>query len=127
GAITAMRGTSVAVLLIHEVSGIANPDAIFKAFGRTTGFKGAITVVESTGTLAAEIDQKTGKKIYRSHIEALYDKGDQRKWFCPCQACGHLQVLIYDQIKHPKNKPEDAYYLCERCDKDHDAKGWHRM
>lgn len=127
GAVTVMRGTSVAVLLIHELDGILNPDAIFKAFGRTTGFRNAITVVESTGTLAAEIDPKTGKKIYRSQIEALYDQGDMRNWFCQCYSCGFLQRLWFDQIKYPKGKPQDAYYLCEKCDHAHDPHRWRRM
>lgn len=120
------HGTSVGVVLFHELDK-ASAEAIEKAFGRTTGFPNAIIYVESTGTLAAEIDAKTGKKIYRSNIEAAYDQGDKRNWFCQCRVCGFLQRLYYDQIKYPGKQIERAYYVCARCDGGHDERQWQRM
>lgn len=125
-ALDKFRGTSVEVLFLHELDAL-NPEAIFKALGRTTGFANAIIVMESTGTLAAEIDPQSGRKIYRSNIEEAYDQGDKRNWFCPCRRCGFLQTTKYEQIKHPQSRPEKAFYLCEACDKDHNPKEWKRM
>lgn len=120
------HGTSVAVVLFHELDK-AKAESIEKSFGRTTGFPNAIIYVESTGTLAAEIDAKTGKKIYRSNIEAIYDQGDKRNWFCQCRVCGSLQRLFYEQIKYPRQRMEDANYICARCDAAHDANQWWKM
>lgn len=124
-ALDKFRGTSVGVLFLHELDAL-NPEAIFKAIGRTTGFANAIIVMESSGTLAAEYTPE-GKKVYRSNIEEAYDQGDQRKWFCPCRKCGFLQTTKYEQIKYPPGKPEKAVYICEACDKDHNPREWRRM
>lgn len=124
-ALDKFRGTSVGVLFLHELDAL-NPEAIFKAIGRTTGFQNAIIVMESSGTLAAEYTPE-GKKVYRSNIEEAYDQGDQRKWFCPCRKCGFLQTTKYEQIKYPNGKPEKAYYLCEACDKDHNPREWRKL
>lgn len=125
-ALTKFHGTSVGVLLLHELDKL-NPEAIWKAFGRTTGFKDAIIVMESTGTLAAEI-APDGRKIYRSNIEEAYDQGDKRKWFCVCRKCGYLQTLKYDQIK-PAAKLARGYYRyhCEACDCPHTPAEWRKL
>jgi phage terminase large subunit GpA-like protein len=124
--IAKFHGTSVDKVLIHEADKVA-AEAIEKAMGRTTGFPNATIYIESTGTLAAEIDAKTGKKIYRSNIEAAYDQGDQRNWFCQCRKCGMLQRLWFDQIQYPKNHIEKAYYICERCNAEHSPAQWRDM
>lgn len=118
-------GTSVGVLLLHELDRL-NPEAIWKAFGRTTGFQDAIIVMESTGTLSAEITPE-GKKVYRSNIEEAYDQGDKRKWFCPCRKCGHLQTLKYEHIKYLPGNISLATYECETCSFAHDSKAWRKM
>jgi phage terminase large subunit GpA-like protein len=123
---TKFHGTSVPVVLIHELDK-TKKESIEKAFGRTTGFPNAIIYVESTGTFAAEINAKTGEKIYRSNIESVYDMGDKQNWFCQCRACGLLQRLYYEQIQPLKDKPEKAFYLCARCGADHDARQWRDM
>lgn len=125
GALTFFRGTSVGVLLLHELDAL-NPEAIFKAFGRTTGFSDAIIVMESTGTLAAEITPE-GKKVYRSNIEEAYDQGDKRKWFCPCRKCGYLQTTKYESIKYPKGRFDLARYHCEACDYPHTPSEWKKF
>lgn len=125
-ALAKFHGTSVAVLLLHELDKLSM-EAIQKSFGRTTGFKNAIIYMESTGTLAAEVDPENGKKGYRSNIEEIYDQGDKRKWFCPCRECGHLQTLKYEQIKYPPGNMPEAYYECHHCGAAHDAKAWRKM
>ncbi len=126
GSLTKFRGTSVRVLLLHELDAL-EPEAIFKAFGRTTGFADAIIVLESTCTLSP-ITKEDGTLEYRSKIQEAYEQGDKRKWFCECRTCGHLQWLKYTQIKC--EIPTDyrtARYHCEKCDEAHDEKQWRRM
>jgi phage terminase large subunit GpA-like protein len=125
GSLTKFRGTSVKVLLLHELDAL-DPEAIFKAFGRTTGFSDAIIVMESTGTIAPTYDQD-GKIIYHSNIHEAYDQGDKRKWFCPCRKCDVLQWLKYDQLWFPSGRMDKAVYLCERCEADHNEAQWRRM
>lgn len=125
GSLSKMRGTSVRVLLLHELDAL-DPEAIFKAFGRTTGFSDAIVVLESTGTDAATFDAD-GKKIYHSNIEEAYDQGDKRKWFCRCKRCAALQWLKYEQIKWEPGKIQWAKYHCEQCDYGHSEKEWRKM
>lgn len=126
GSITKFRGTAVKVLMLHELDAL-DPEAIYAAFGRQTGFKDAIRVLESTGTYSAEVDPTTGKKFYRSRIEEWFDKGDKRKWFCPCRACGHLQIIFFENIRHPAGQPELSTLHCEACDAAHDDRQWRAM
>lgn len=117
GSATKFRGTAVKVMCLHELDAL-DPESIFKAMGRTTGFPDAIVIKESTGTLAAEIDPE-GKKVYLSRIEEAYDRGDKRKWFCACRQCGFLQTIKYEQIKYPAGRMDLAKYHCEACDYAH--------
>lgn len=59
-----------------------------------------------------------------SRIESLFLSGDQRRFFVPCPHCGHLQYLKWSNIKWPENKPEEAFYVCEKngCVIDHSLK-----
>lgn len=40
---------------------------------------------------------------HNSKILALFQEGDQRKYYVPCKKCGHMQVLIWDR-KEDKGK-----------------------
>lgn len=122
GSITKFRGTSVKVMLLHELDKL-NPVSIFQAFGRTTGFADAVIIVEGTGTIAATYDPD-GKKIYHSRIEEFYDKGDKRKWFGPCRVCDALQWLKYESFAWPAGHMAKAVMLCERCGAAHNEKQW---
>lgn len=125
GALTTFRGTSVGLLMLHELDAL-NPEAIFKAFGRTTGFANAIIILESTCTLAPIIHED-GKIEYRSKIQQAYEEGDKRKWFCECHGCGNLQWVKYAQFKWPAGHMESVRYHCEKCDFPHDAKQFRKM
>lgn len=126
GSATKFRGTAVKLMLLHELDAL-DPDAIFKAMGRTTGFPDSTVVKESTGTLAAEIDPVSGKKVYRSRIEEAYDQGDKRKWFCKCKSCGFAQKMEFAQIKHPPRRMDLAKYHCKACDYAHTPKECRKM
>ena len=57
------------------------------------------------------------------YIYREYEKSDQRRFFVPCPHCSHMQVLIFGQIKWPKEEsaPETikneklAWYECVNC------------
>lgn len=44
-----------------------------------------------------------------------YEESDQRKYFVPCQHCGHKQIMSWSQVKWDTDKPETARYICEDC------------
>lgn len=55
-----------------------------------------------------------------SHIEASFEAGDKRRWYVPCQDCGHKQYLKWGQVSWQKDdagehQPETAVYVCEEC------------
>ncbi len=56
-----------------------------------------------------------------SRIWRSWEDSDQRDLFVPCPHCDHGQRLQWGGrdadfgIKWPKDRPEDAYYLCEQC------------
>ena len=125
GSLTKFRGTAVKVLLLHEVDAL-NPDAIFKALGRTTGFSDAIIVLESSGTFAPTIDPVTGEKIYNSKIHEAYDQGDQRKRFSECASCHHLQIIYYRNFAWPPGRMDRATWNCSKCGYEHSAAEWRK-
>lgn len=131
GSVTKFRGSTVKVLLLHEVDSLSDArtaflESLYKAMGRTQGLSDAIIVMESTGTSAPKEDEH-GKKHYNSVIHEHYEKGDMRKWFCACQSCGHLQWLKYAQLQWPVGHMEQARYHCEVCDHPHNETEWRKM
>lgn len=54
------------------------------------------------------------------HVHRQYLRGDQRKFFIPCHACGAMQTLKWSQVRFDSNLPPDeaaagARYECESC------------
>jgi len=45
-------------------------------------------------------------------ITKAFETSDQRHFYIPCPQCGHMQTLVWEQIKWPIDHPEDAYYVC---------------
>lgn len=125
------RGMAAKVVLLHEidaypVSAGGEGDPIEKALGRSEGFAEAIKILESTGTLTAI--EENGKKIHRSNIEKWFERSDQRKWFCPCRACGAAHWLKWEQIQRMEKKGRAAFfYVCEDCAADHNEAQWRAM
>lgn len=50
-----------------------------------------------------------------SRIETAYEETDQRKFFVPCQHCGHEQHLVWANVKWEKDRPDTAGYMCDSC------------
>jgi len=59
------------------------------------------------------------------YIFREYEKSDQRRFYVPCPHCGKIQVLIFGQIKWPKEEASAeriknerlAWYECLHCNK----------
>ncbi len=57
------------------------------------------------------------------YIFREYDKSDQRRFYVPCPHCGKMQVLVFGQIKWPKEESSAeriknerlAWYECSQC------------
>jgi phage terminase large subunit GpA-like protein len=50
-----------------------------------------------------------------SRIEAAFEESDQRRYWVPCPVCNQFQILRFPQLRWPKERPEDAVYVCEHC------------
>ena len=50
-----------------------------------------------------------------SRIEMSYEESDQRKYYVPCQHCGHKQIMAWSNVKWDEDKPETARYICDDC------------
>lgn len=104
-----LAGRPRRVVLLDEVdrypaSAGAEGDPCALAVRRTESFWNSVIVLTSTPTV---------KGI--SRIEKEYEQTDMRRWFCPCPHCGEVQHLKWGQVKWPKDKPEEAFYECEKC------------
>lgn len=64
------------------------------------------------------------KKIYavssptiagRSRIANMFRETDMRYFFVPCPSCGHMQKLVWAQVKWFDGNPKTAVYECEKC------------
>jgi phage terminase large subunit GpA-like protein len=99
-----------------DVEGEGDPVALAEA--RTTNYARRKMLYTSTPTIRG-----------LSRIEALYAQSDQRRFFIPCPACGHYDVLTWsgflDYLKHKDGghhriewqeaKPQTAHMVCGAC------------
>jgi phage terminase large subunit GpA-like protein len=69
---------------------------------RTESYWNAIILKTSTPTIKGA-----------SRIESEFTDSDQRRWHCKCPRCGTWQWLKWSQVQWPKDKPEEAVYVCE--------------
>jgi phage terminase large subunit GpA-like protein len=54
-----------------------------------------------------------------SRIEALFESGDQRRYFVPCPQCDHMAPLVFSGdaghvMRWPDGKPEAAFFECQK-------------
>ena len=99
----------IRVVLADEVdrypaSAGAEGDPLNLAFKRTTTFWDKKRMVVSTPTIKGE-----------SRIEMAYEQSDKRKFYAPCHACNHYQVLKWSNVTWEDNKPQSAKYVCDKC------------
>lgn len=56
-----------------------------------------------------------------SRIEERFEAGDQRRFYVPCPHCGHRDFFVFTEreggghfMQWPKDKPEEAYFVCSK-------------
>lgn len=103
------RRVSRKVVLFDEVDGYppsagTEGDQIQLGIRRTEYYWDRKIAAGSTPTIAG-----------RSRIEALFEAGDQRRYYVPCPHCDEFQVLQFPRFRWPKGKPERAVYVCAVC------------
>ena len=105
-----LRSKPVCNLMLDEVDeypGNANqqgdPITLAEARTRTFGARRKIFAL-STPTVAGA-----------SRIERLFATTDMRRYYVPCPFCGVFQVLIWEQMRHEKGRPDIAWYECIYC------------
>ncbi len=105
----------VRVVLCDEVDryeGTSEGDPVDLAHKRTTTFWNRKIMLTSTPGIKG-----------LSRIESAYEQSDMRKYHVPCPHCNEFQILVFGQIKWPKERKGKnirhitarAYYECEHC------------
>jgi phage terminase large subunit GpA-like protein len=79
-------------------------DPINLAIKRTATFWNRIILLVSTPTNKGS-----------SRIEDEFEKGDQRRRWCPCPHCDECQILKWSNVKWSEGLPDTAEYMCEHC------------
>lgn len=109
-----LRSTPARYLFLDEVDGYP-PDAdgegdpIDLAIKRTATFRSRRKIfMLSTPTIQG------GSRIERAYLES-----DQRRYFVPCKKCGEFGLIIWERIKWPEGRPQEAYYECAFCKEEH--------
>lgn len=51
-----------------------------------------------------------------SRIADLFEKSDQRYYEMPCPCCGERIRFEFRNLKWTAGNPEDAHYICQKCD-----------
>ena len=87
-----------------EASAGTEGDPLSLAIKRTTTYWNRVILFVST----------PGNKGV-SRIEDEYLRGDQRRFWVPCDDCGEHQVLKWSNVRWTEDKPETAEYACDHC------------
>lgn len=101
-----LAGRPRRVVLLDEVdrfptSAGKEGDPCALADKRTEAFPNAVKLKTSTPTVKGA-----------SRIWSLLEQSDFQKLFCKCPKCEHAQVWMWDQVKWPTGKPEEAWLEC---------------
>ncbi|WP_341760857.1 phage terminase large subunit family protein [Candidatus Tisiphia endosymbiont of Thecophora atra] len=104
---SSLASRPVRIVLCDEVdrypaSSGSEGDPVNLAKKRATTFWNRRIILTSTPTIK-----------YFSRIELAYLQSDQRRYYVPCKLCGEYQTLKWPQVRWPKDKPEEAHYVCE--------------
>jgi phage terminase large subunit GpA-like protein len=101
----------IPIVLVDEVDRMkptSEGDAVEILYKRTSNFRNAKFIVASTPTHKGD-----------SRITSIYDASDQRKYYVPCPYCGHMQILLFENLVYPLDKnelsPSTVCYVCDGC------------
>jgi len=63
-----------------------------------------------------------------SRVEKGFLSGDRRRYFVPCQGCGHKQVLEWERVDFSNlGTPDDPVYQCPECGFEHREQHKYKM
>lgn len=79
-------------------------DPVNLARKRTTTFHNRKILLTSTPTIKGV-----------SRIEYEFSQSDQRRFYVPCQECGHQQHLEWSHVQWTDDDPDTAAYCCDGC------------
>lgn len=104
-----LRSMPARFLMLDEVDGYPKDldgegDPCTLALARSRTFSRRKAFFISTPTVEGE-----------SKIESEYEASDKRRFHVPCPHCEELQVLKFEQLQWPQDKPQEATYYCEHC------------
>ena len=85
-----------------ELDGEGDPISLAEA--RTTTFPRRKVFLVSTPTIES-----------LSRINKEWLASDMRRYYVPCPHCGHEQHLVWDNLRWPKDRPDEAVYHCADC------------
>lgn len=85
-----------------ELEGEGDPISLAEA--RTTTFPRRKVFLVSTPTIES-----------LSRINKEWLASDMRRYHVPCPHCSHEQHLVWDNLRWPKGRPEEAVYHCTDC------------
>jgi phage terminase large subunit GpA-like protein len=88
----------------YNASAGTEGDPIALAFRRTATFWNRKRIRTSTPTVKGN-----------SPIDKAFQESDQRYYYVPCPHCGHMQRLVWANLRWDDGRPETAAYECERC------------
>lgn len=109
---------------------IAIADEVARYGGDVQGQGDSIEMIDartSTYANSKKLLNSTPEEEETCIITREFEPTDQNKYFVPCPHCGHMQTLEWGRISwkkdvDPVNKnktlrhyPEDAHYICEKC------------
>lgn len=110
------RRVSRRVVIFDEVDGYppsagAEGDQIELGIRRSEYYANRKIIAGSTPLIAGQ-----------SRIEEMFESGDRRRYFVPCPNCDTYDTLVFRReserghyMEWPKNRPEDAYFMCRHC------------
>jgi phage terminase large subunit GpA-like protein len=109
-----LRSQPVRFLMLDEIDGYPNDvdgegDPVGLAEARTSTYLRRKIYKVSTPTIEG-----------RSKIQAAWEESDKRRYHVPCPHCQKKQWLKWTQVqwpKQPEERPLEAYYVCEHCEK----------
>lgn len=111
------RRRTARVIDLEEVDGYppsagTEGDQIKLTFRRAATFgKRRKIYMNSTPTIAGK--DRAGR--FLSRIEDYFSRTDQRYYHVPCPSCGHMQRLVWGNLKWDKDQPDTAAYACAGC------------
>jgi phage terminase large subunit GpA-like protein len=128
GSAKTLRGRSAPVTIADEIDGMENAGSEEKNEGDPVQLLMQRAASFSSSGQNIHIESSTPTVKGFSRVESAHDAGDCRKFFIPCQHCGHEQVMKWDNVvwngrqdsvdadtAFKDHDVDSAGYICDSC------------